>query len=90
MDLGDPDSPYGNVHFQNKQEIAKRIVAAAIKVASKTYNTITPTLNITLEEIIQMGGVVFLHCISHPCARGTREHCQYLLDLFASCPSISC
>jgi sialate O-acetylesterase len=33
IDLGDPTSPYGNVHFQNKQVVSKRIVSAAMHVA---------------------------------------------------------
>lgn len=33
IDLGDPTSPFGNVHFQNKQTIAKRIVSAAMEIA---------------------------------------------------------
>ena len=33
IDLGDPTSPFGNVHFQNKQAIARRIVSAAMHVA---------------------------------------------------------
>ena len=33
IDLGDPTSPFGNVHFQNKQTIAKRIVSAAMDLA---------------------------------------------------------
>ena len=33
IDLGDPTSPYGNVHFQNKQVISKRLVSAALAVA---------------------------------------------------------
>jgi hypothetical protein len=33
IDLGDPTSPFGNVHFQNKQTIARRIVSAAMAVA---------------------------------------------------------
>ena len=31
--LGDPTSPFGNVHFQNKQTIARRIVSAAMEIA---------------------------------------------------------
>eukprot|EP00035_Acanthoeca_spectabilis_P032117 m.17253 g.17253 ORF g.17253 m.17253 type:complete len:558 (+) comp5161_c0_seq1:35-1708(+) len=33
IDLGDPTSPYGNVHFQNKQVISARAVTAALAVA---------------------------------------------------------
>jgi hypothetical protein len=33
IDLGDPTSPYGNVHFQNKQVLSKRLVSAAMHVA---------------------------------------------------------
>lgn len=33
IDLGDPTSPYGNVHFQNKQTIARRVVSAALATA---------------------------------------------------------
>ena len=33
MDLGDSTSPYGNVHFQNKQVISTRIVDAALALA---------------------------------------------------------
>ena len=33
MDLGDSTSPYGNVHFQNKQVISARIVDVALAVA---------------------------------------------------------
>lgn len=33
MDLGDPSSPFGNVHFQNKQAITRRIVAVAMQLA---------------------------------------------------------
>eukprot|EP00040_Diaphanoeca_grandis_P000415 m.15371 g.15371 ORF g.15371 m.15371 type:complete len:549 (-) comp10546_c0_seq1:156-1802(-) len=33
VDLGDPMSTFGNVHFQNKQAIAKRIIGAAMRVA---------------------------------------------------------
>jgi len=33
MDLGDSHSPFGNVHFQNKQAISKRVVGAALRVA---------------------------------------------------------
>ncbi len=33
IDLGDPGSPYGNVHFRDKQTISSRLVAAAQVVA---------------------------------------------------------
>eukprot|EP00038_Savillea_parva_P031294 m.84665 g.84665 ORF g.84665 m.84665 type:complete len:592 (-) comp9603_c0_seq1:3750-5525(-) len=33
MDLGDPTSPYGNVHFQNKQVVARRLTAVALQLA---------------------------------------------------------
>ena len=33
MDLGDPSSPYGTVHFRNKQPVARRAVSAALSVA---------------------------------------------------------
>eukprot|EP00039_Didymoeca_costata_P003111 m.65148 g.65148 ORF g.65148 m.65148 type:complete len:549 (-) comp11710_c0_seq2:227-1873(-) len=39
IDLGDPTSPYGNVHFQNKQVISKRIVSA---IMVKTFNKAGP------------------------------------------------
>lgn len=33
LDLGDPASPYGNVHFQDKQAISVRLVQALFAVA---------------------------------------------------------
>lgn len=33
IDLGDPTSPFGNVHFQNKQVISRRLLAAAMTIA---------------------------------------------------------
>ena len=36
VDLGDPTSPYGNVHFQNKQEITRRLVGAATVLLDPT------------------------------------------------------
>ena len=33
LDLGDPSSPYGNVHFQDKQSAGRRAAAAALAVA---------------------------------------------------------
>jgi hypothetical protein len=32
MDLGDASSPFGNVHFRNKQAVARRAVAAALSI----------------------------------------------------------
>lgn len=33
IDLGDPSSPFGTVHFQNKQVVTRRLVAVAMQLA---------------------------------------------------------